>query len=199
MVNGGTCRQKILRVILAKEELEPEFDFKAVGDMTDGFSGSDLKNLCISAAYMPIREIIEQEKVRTTRTTTRHDTHTTRHAHDTRHTGLMYGVTLQKEGKEMDLTKKSKRSKKSEKGKEKADDAMVQEEDEDEEEEEEEDAEEREPPVIRALGMEDFVKAKKENSASVHEDARAVGELRKWNEMYGEGGNARGKDLSYFL
>lgn len=160
-------RQKILRVILAKEELEPEFDFKAVGDMTDGFSGSDLKNLCISAAYMPIREIIEQEK---------------------------------KEGKEMDLTKKSKRSKKSEKGKEKADDAMVQEEEEDEdEEEEEEDPEEREPPVIRALGMEDFVKAKKENSASVHEDARAVGELRKWNEMYGEGGNARGKDLSYFL
>ena len=76
-MNGGTCRQKILRVILAKEELEPEFDFKAVGDMTDGFSGSDLKNLCISAAYMPIREIIEQEKVRTT---TRHDTHDTRHA-----------------------------------------------------------------------------------------------------------------------
>jgi hypothetical protein len=112
----------------------------------------------------------------------------------------MYGVTLQKEGKEMDLTKKSKRSKKSEKGKEKADDAMVQEEEEDDDEdEEEEDAEEREPPVIRALGMEDFVKAKKENSASVHEDARAVGELRKWNEMYGEGGNARGKDLSYFL
>jgi hypothetical protein len=111
----------------------------------------------------------------------------------------MHGVTLQKEGKEMDLTKKSKRSKKSEKGKEKVDDAMVQEEEEDEDEEEEEDAEEREPPVIRALGMEDFVKAKKENSASVHEDARAVGELRKWNEMYGEGGNARGKDLSYFL
>jgi SpoVK/Ycf46/Vps4 family AAA+-type ATPase len=156
-------RQKILRVILAKEDLESDFDFKAVGDMTEGFSGSDLKNLCISAAYMPIREIIEKEK---------------------------------KEGKEMDLSK-TKKSKKADKGKEKADDAMVQEDEEDEDEEE--DPEEREPPEIRALGMEDFVKAKKENSASVHEDARAVGELRKWNEMYGEGGNARGKDLSYFL
>jgi ATP-dependent 26S proteasome regulatory subunit len=82
----GTRRQKILRVILAKEELEPEFDFKAVGDMTDGFSGSDLKNLCISAAYMPIREIIEQEKVRDTHHDTHTHTHTTRtrHAHDTR-------------------------------------------------------------------------------------------------------------------
>jgi len=64
---------------------------------------------------------------------------------------------------------------------------------------EEEEEEERETPVIRALTMEDFAKAKKENSASVHEDARAVSELRKWNEMYGEGGNARGKDLTYFL
>jgi hypothetical protein len=96
----------------------------------------------------------------------------------------------------MDLSK-TKKSKKADKGKEKADDAMVQEDEEDDDEEE--DPEEREPPEIRALGMEDFVKAKKENSASVHEDARAVGELRKWNEMYGEGGNARGKDLSYFL
>lgn len=57
-------RQKILRVILSKEDLEPDFDFKAVGDMTEGFSGSDLKNLCISAAYIPIREILEKEKVK---------------------------------------------------------------------------------------------------------------------------------------
>jgi ATP-dependent 26S proteasome regulatory subunit len=63
-------------VILAKEDLESDFDFKAVGDMTEGFSGSDLKNLCISAAYMPIREIIEKEKVHT------HDTHDTPHDTD---------------------------------------------------------------------------------------------------------------------
>jgi len=135
-------RQKILRVILASEDLAPEFDFKSVSDMTEGFSGSDLKNLCISAAYIPIREIIEKEK---------------------------------KEGKEAIPKKKEQEGM------------------------EEEEEEERETPVIRALTMEDFAKAKKENSASVHEDARAVSELRKWNEMYGEGGNARGKDLTYFL
>ncbi|CAA3013569.1 Hypothetical predicted protein [Olea europaea subsp. europaea] len=30
--------------------------------MTDGFSGSDLKNLCIAAAYCPVREFLRKEK-----------------------------------------------------------------------------------------------------------------------------------------
>lgn len=36
-------REKILRVILAKEELAPDVDLEAVANMTDGYSGSDLK------------------------------------------------------------------------------------------------------------------------------------------------------------
>lgn len=36
-------RAKILRVILAKEDLSPSFDFDSVASMTDGYSGSDLK------------------------------------------------------------------------------------------------------------------------------------------------------------
>lgn len=36
-------REKILRVIVAKEELEPDVDLEAVANMTDGYSGSDLK------------------------------------------------------------------------------------------------------------------------------------------------------------
>lgn len=36
-------REKILRVILAKEELLPDVDLEAVANMTDGYSGSDLK------------------------------------------------------------------------------------------------------------------------------------------------------------
>jgi len=38
-------RAKILRVILAKEDLSPDVDFDAVASMTDGYSGSDLKVL----------------------------------------------------------------------------------------------------------------------------------------------------------
>ncbi|GLT42470.1 hypothetical protein SLA2020_164670 [Shorea laevis] len=55
-------REKILRVILAKEELSPDVDLEAVANMTDGYSGSDMKNLCVTAAYCPIREVLEKEK-----------------------------------------------------------------------------------------------------------------------------------------
>lgn len=36
-------RAKILKVILAKEDLSPDVDFDAIANMTDGYSGSDLK------------------------------------------------------------------------------------------------------------------------------------------------------------
>ncbi|KAJ8527276.1 hypothetical protein K7X08_029753 [Anisodus acutangulus] len=55
-------REKILRVILAKEELAPNVDLEAIANMTEGYSGSDLKNLCVTAAHCPIREILEKEK-----------------------------------------------------------------------------------------------------------------------------------------
>ncbi|KAI3864546.1 hypothetical protein MKX03_017003 [Papaver bracteatum] len=55
-------REKILRVILAKEEMAPDVNLEVVANMTDGYSGSDLKNLCVTAAYCPIREILEKEK-----------------------------------------------------------------------------------------------------------------------------------------
>lgn len=40
-------REKILRVILAKEELSPDVDLSAVANMTEGYSGSDLKVVII--------------------------------------------------------------------------------------------------------------------------------------------------------
>ncbi|XP_009375231.2 uncharacterized protein LOC103964067 isoform X2 [Pyrus x bretschneideri] len=55
-------RAKILKVILAKEDLSPTIDFDAIASMTDGYSGSDLKNLCVTSAHCPIKEILEKEK-----------------------------------------------------------------------------------------------------------------------------------------
>ncbi|KAL6657169.1 hypothetical protein ACP70R_004949 [Stipagrostis hirtigluma subsp. patula] len=55
-------RKKILSVILAKEDLADDVDLDALANLTDGYSGSDLKNLCITAAHCPIREILEKEK-----------------------------------------------------------------------------------------------------------------------------------------
>ncbi|VVA92562.1 unnamed protein product [Arabis nemorensis] len=55
-------RAKILKVILAKEDLSPDIDLGGVASMSDGYSGSDLKNLCVTAAHRPIKEILEKEK-----------------------------------------------------------------------------------------------------------------------------------------
>ncbi|PHT79749.1 hypothetical protein T459_17801 [Capsicum annuum] len=55
-------RAKILKVILAKEDLAQDVDLESVASMTDGYSGSDLKNLGATAAYRPIRDILEKEK-----------------------------------------------------------------------------------------------------------------------------------------
>lgn len=84
-------RLKILKIILAKENLEPEFSFEQLANTTEGYSGSDLKviffytwcisnipisicdlcwlcygvnlqNLCVAAAYRPVQELLEDEK-----------------------------------------------------------------------------------------------------------------------------------------
>ncbi|ANM66678.1 P-loop containing nucleoside triphosphate hydrolases superfamily protein [Arabidopsis thaliana] len=55
-------RAFILKVILAKEDLSPDLDIGEIASMTNGYSGSDLKNLCVTAAHRPIKEILEKEK-----------------------------------------------------------------------------------------------------------------------------------------
>ncbi|PON58241.1 Spastin [Parasponia andersonii] len=54
-------REKILRTLLAKEKVE-NLDFKELATMTEGYSGSDLKNLCVTAAYRPVRELLQRER-----------------------------------------------------------------------------------------------------------------------------------------
>ncbi|KAJ8511060.1 hypothetical protein OPV22_001494 [Ensete ventricosum] len=54
-------RELILRTILSKENAE-QIDFKELATMTVGCSGSDLKNICVAAAYRPLRELIQREK-----------------------------------------------------------------------------------------------------------------------------------------
>ncbi|TVU11987.1 hypothetical protein EJB05_45601 [Eragrostis curvula] len=54
-------RMKILKILLAKENLESDFKFDELANATEGYSGSDLKNLCIAAAYRPVHELLEEE------------------------------------------------------------------------------------------------------------------------------------------
>ncbi|KAH9771619.1 AAA domain-containing protein [Citrus sinensis] len=55
-------RMKILRIFLAHESLESGFQFNELANATEGYSGSDLKNLCIAAAYRPVQELLEEER-----------------------------------------------------------------------------------------------------------------------------------------
>ncbi|CAH8275457.1 unnamed protein product [Arabidopsis lyrata] len=55
-------RAYILKVILAKENVSPGLDINWIASMTNGYSGSDLKNLCVTAAHRPIKELLEKEK-----------------------------------------------------------------------------------------------------------------------------------------
>ncbi|KNA19930.1 hypothetical protein SOVF_056920 isoform A, partial [Spinacia oleracea] len=57
-------RENILRTFLSKEKVQEGLDFKEIAIMTEGYSGSDLKNLCTTAAYRPVRELIQQERVK---------------------------------------------------------------------------------------------------------------------------------------
>ncbi|KAK7258075.1 hypothetical protein RIF29_32494 [Crotalaria pallida] len=107
-------RMKILRIVLAQENLVPDFEYDKLAKLTEGYSGSDLKNLCIAAAYRPVQELIEEEKKGGNSNTT---------------SGL------------------------------------------------------------RPLNLDDFVESKAKVGPSVAYDATSMNELRKWNEMYGEGGS----------
>lgn len=53
-------RAKILKVILAKEDLSPEFDFDSVASMTDGYSGSDLKVYSTISVFVLMVSLLEQ-------------------------------------------------------------------------------------------------------------------------------------------
>lgn len=54
-------RASILKVILKDENVEPGLDFEHMASLCDGYSGSDLTELCKQAAYFPIRDLLEQE------------------------------------------------------------------------------------------------------------------------------------------
>ncbi|KAG6577172.1 hypothetical protein SDJN03_24746, partial [Cucurbita argyrosperma subsp. sororia] len=57
-------REMILTTLLGKEKVEEGLDMKELAAFTEGYSGSDLKNFCMTAAYRPVRELIKQERLK---------------------------------------------------------------------------------------------------------------------------------------
>ncbi|MED6138418.1 hypothetical protein PIB30_074037 [Stylosanthes scabra] len=55
-------RAAILKVILRGERVEENIDYDYVASLCEGYTGSDLFDLCKKAAYFPIRELLDEEK-----------------------------------------------------------------------------------------------------------------------------------------
>ena len=64
-------RRKIFDILLKKASLAPEFSIDRLIAVTEGYSGSDIKEMCRNAAMIPLREYLrvhgkelEQRRVR---------------------------------------------------------------------------------------------------------------------------------------
>uniref|UniRef100_A0ACD5VPE4 Uncharacterized protein n=1 Tax=Avena sativa TaxID=4498 RepID=A0ACD5VPE4_AVESA len=136
-------REMIMRNLLSKEKVDEGLDFKEIATMTEGYSGSDLKNLCTTAAYRPVRELIQKE------------------------------------------TKKELEKKKLEQGGTPLDPSKMKEKDKE--------------IVLRPLNMKDLKEAKNQVAASFAAEGSIMGELKQWNDLYGEGGSRKKEQLTYFL
>jgi SpoVK/Ycf46/Vps4 family AAA+-type ATPase len=165
-------RKKILTLQLAKEELGSDVSIDALAADTDGFTGSDLKQLCIAAAYEPIREFLLNEKAAAAKTLTLADATAATLAAPSDDQPLQQVEQLQQpvfavsDAMDVDAEGASKKT---------------------------------DEVALRPLRMDDFRKALKQISPSVSEDAFSIAELRKWNQLYGEGGNRTKESLTYFM
>lgn len=55
-------RAEILKVILKGERVESNIDYDRVASLCEGYTGSDILELCKKAAYFPIRDLLDEEK-----------------------------------------------------------------------------------------------------------------------------------------
>ncbi|KAK6926062.1 AAA-type ATPase, N-terminal domain [Dillenia turbinata] len=55
-------RVEILKVILKGERVEDDIDYDYISSLCEGYTGSDLLELCKKAAYYPIRDLLDAEK-----------------------------------------------------------------------------------------------------------------------------------------
>ncbi|XP_073305847.1 uncharacterized protein [Primulina huaijiensis] len=55
-------RAAILKVVLKDEKVADDIDYDRISGQCDGYTGSDLLELCKKAAYFPIRDLLNDEK-----------------------------------------------------------------------------------------------------------------------------------------
>jgi SpoVK/Ycf46/Vps4 family AAA+-type ATPase len=56
---NASQRQKIFEILLKKASLAPDFSLNRLVAVTEGYSGSDIKEMCRNAAMIPLREYLK--------------------------------------------------------------------------------------------------------------------------------------------
>ncbi|KAF0923502.1 hypothetical protein E2562_006389, partial [Oryza meyeriana var. granulata] len=165
-------RELILKTLLSKETVE-NIEFKELAKITEGYTSSDLKNLCVTAAYRPVRELLQKEKNKDKKETTPEKKQEPEEKPKIQETGTESSDS--KKDKPVDKKDKSDKSDaKTDKG----------------------DAGES---TLRPLNMEDLRKAKDEVAASFASEGAVMNRIKEWNQLYGKGGSRKREQLTYFL
>ena len=55
-------RVEILKVVLKGEKVADDINYDRIANLCEGYTGSDILELCKKAAYFPIRELLDDEK-----------------------------------------------------------------------------------------------------------------------------------------
>jgi len=165
-------RVTILRVILKDEELEPEFDFEALAALTEGYTGSDLRNLCIAAAYRPIRDFLEAEK---------------KEKEEAARKGEEAEAEASPAAGEEAVTANKRPGELAKEGGPEAKESGP------------EGKAEAAPVQLRPLTLDDLVASMDQICPSNSSEAASMTELRQWNDLYGEGGSRKKDTLTYFM
>uniref|UniRef100_A0A453F2X1 AAA+ ATPase domain-containing protein n=1 Tax=Aegilops tauschii subsp. strangulata TaxID=200361 RepID=A0A453F2X1_AEGTS len=167
-------RELILKKLLSKEKVEEGIDFKELATSTEGYSGSDLKNLCVTAAYRPVRELIQKEQHKVKDKKENAVQVKEPEAQPKSQGGAAQSSQSKKGENAMPETKQGE----TEKGVKGATEGTV---------------------ALRPLTMEDLRLAKDQVGASLAGEGSIMTALKEWNELYGKGGSRKKEQLSYFL
>uniref|UniRef100_A0A0E0GTE1 AAA+ ATPase domain-containing protein n=1 Tax=Oryza nivara TaxID=4536 RepID=A0A0E0GTE1_ORYNI len=181
-------RELILRTLLSKEKVAEDIDYKELATMTEGYSGSDLKNLCVTAAYRPVRELLKRER----------EKEMERRANEAKEKAATA------ENSESPESKKEKENSENPESKEKEKERKENSENKEEKKENKQDNSKAEGGTegtidLRPLTMEDLRQAKNQVAASFATEGAVMNELKQWNDLYGEGGSRKKQQLTYFL
>ncbi|KAF9973432.1 hypothetical protein BGZ73_003325 [Actinomortierella ambigua] len=170
------ARAQILDVYLRQEQLDPSVQVADLAKRTRLFSGSDLKNLCISAVLAAVRESVEEEAMKAEQQQQQQQQSqwvgtTTAQTPTLERVGLGDSPG-QKTLNLAPLLEKYRREKKDHSASSNAPAAAA-----------------------RVLTKAHFDKAFQQITPSCSEDMSSLVELRKWDGLYGDGGRQRRKVL----